>query len=265
MEGQRDGAMSKFRRQPPTRRAASPTAKWLVTGPTIASEIQYGRRTTYMLPVKPNHHRRRFHEGQRLSLKSYVGGSTLAHVTVTDAQRVQLGHVDYAAARELGHPYVDAFRAAWVAEHEPDHEGDALERFERRHAHKEVWLVRFALDRTDRGGLPAARSEEGYTDNPARAMGEEMPAVRGVDWEHHIDRPARDREAQRQAMIHADREAKSTSWRAGAARAAATMKGLDMRDEFRRLYRLEAQERHAEALEQLALIESRVYPRRAAA
>jgi hypothetical protein len=187
MEGQRDGAMSKFRRQPPTRRAASPTAKWLVTGPTIASEIQYGRRTTYMLPVKPNHHRRRFHEGQRLSLKSYVGGSTLAHVTVTDAQRVQLGHVDYAAARELGYPYVDAFRAAWVAEHEPDHEGDALERFDRRHAHKEVWLVRFALDRLLPVRFLAQRSEEGYTENAARALRDEPPALYEHEWKQHVE------------------------------------------------------------------------------
>jgi hypothetical protein len=151
------------------------------------------------------------------------------------------------------------------ADREPEYAGDALERFDRRHAHKEVWLVRFALDRTDRGGLPAARSEEGYTDNPARAMGEEMPAVLGDAWEQHIGRPARDRETQRQAMIHADRITQTTSERLTAARAAAQAKGFDMRDEFRRYDRLVLRERHADALEQLALIESRVFPARAAA
>jgi hypothetical protein len=257
--------MPRFRNAPSRRRQPAPTAKWLVLGLTEARLVAHGQRTTHLLPVKPSHHRKRFHEGQRLTVKAYVGGPTECHVTVTDAQRVQLGQVDYAAVRELGHPYLDAFRVAWVAEHEPDHEGDALERFERRHAHKEVWLVRFALDRTDRGGLPAARSEEGYTDNPARAMPEEMPAVRGLDWEHHIGRPARDRETQRQAMIHADRTTQTTSERLASARTAAQAKGFDMRDEFRRYDRLVLRERHGDALEQLALIESRVYPRRAAA
>jgi hypothetical protein len=257
--------MPRFRNAPSRRRQPAPTAKWLVLGLTEARLVAHGQRATHMLPVKPSHHHKRFLPGQRLAVKAYVGGPTECHVTVTSAQRVQLRYVDYIAARELGHPYVDAFRAAWVAEHEPDHEGDALERFDRRHAHREVWLVRFALDRTDSGGLMAARSEEGYTDNPARAMREEMPAVRGVDWEHHIDRPARDRETQRQAMIRTDRTTQTTSERLAAARAAAQAKGFDMRDEFRRYDRLVLRERPGEALEQLALIESRVYPRRAAA
>jgi hypothetical protein len=157
----------------------APPQVWLVTGLRVASEIQYGRRTTYMLPVKPNHHRRRFHEGQRLSLKAFVGGSTLAHVVVSDAERIQLGQVDYGLVRELGYMRLDAFQEAWVAEHDPTFEGDPLERFQRRHAHREVWVVRFALDRTDSGGLMAARSEEGYTDSPARAVPRRCPRHRG--------------------------------------------------------------------------------------
>jgi hypothetical protein len=53
----------KFRQKPSSRRNPKPVASWLVTGLRIASEIQYGRRTTYMLPVKPNHHRRRARPG----------------------------------------------------------------------------------------------------------------------------------------------------------------------------------------------------------
>jgi hypothetical protein len=179
--------MPRFRNAPSRRRQPAPTAKWLVLGLTEARLVAHGQRATHMLPVKPSHHRKRFLPGQRLAVKAYVGGPTECHVTVTDAQRVQLGHVDYAAARELGHPYVDAFRAAWVAEHEPDHEGDALERFDRRHAHREVWLVRFALDRLLPVRFLAQRSEEGYTENAARALRDEPPALYEHEWKQHVE------------------------------------------------------------------------------
>jgi hypothetical protein len=274
--------MPKFRSSPSHRRHPSPTAKWLVTGLKIASDIQYGRRTTYMLPVKPNHHRRRFHEGQRLSLKAFVGGSTLAHVVVSDAQRIQLGQLDYSLVRELGYVRLDQFQVAWVEEHDqawtaklleefPDHVdvGERFcrkeDRFQARHAHREVWVIRFAVDRTDSGGLLAAKSEEGYTDSVARALPEEMPAVRGFDWELHIGRHARDREARRQAMLAATRAALTTEQRVTAARRAAASKGLDMRSEFRLYDRHVRLERVVEALRQLELIESRVFPQRRAA
>jgi hypothetical protein len=282
--------MPRFRNAPSRRRQPAPTAKWLVLGLTEARLVAHGQRATHMLPVKPSHHRKRFLPGQRLAVKAYVGGPTECHVTVTDAQRVQLGHVDYAAARELGHPYVDAFRAAWVAEHEPDHDGDALERFERRHAHREVWLVRFALDRTevprmlaqagrDQGsyvagpdrrwryqpGTEDAETDRGYTSSDSLSLRDAGRALKDDEWELHVGRPARVRETQRQAMIRTDRITQTTSERLAAARAAAQAKGFDMRDEFRRYDRLVLRERPGEALEQLALIESRVYPRRAAA
>jgi hypothetical protein len=204
--------MPKFRRSPSHRRAASPTAKWLVTGPTIASQIQYGHRTTYMQPVKPSHHRRRYHEGQRLSLKGYVGGSTLAHLIVTDAERIQLGQVDYSLVRELGYIRVDAFQEAWVAEHDPAHEGDPLERFQRRHAHREMWVIRFALDRTAAPRLLAqagrdrasyrklsdgrwqyapsaedAEADRGYTSAASQSSPGELEVLSDEQWKRHVD------------------------------------------------------------------------------
>jgi hypothetical protein len=169
---------------------------------------------------------------------------------------------------------VDAFQIAWVEDHdqawldqvEAELITDAmLERFQRRHAHREVWVVRFALDRTDRGGLMAAKSEEGYTDSAARAVSEEMPAVRGWQWEQNISRPSRDREARRQQMLAQDRAALDTTQRVAYARHAASTKGLDMRSEFRLYDRLVRLDRAVEALRQLELIESRVFPQRRAA
>jgi hypothetical protein len=186
--------MPRFRNAPSRRRQPAPTAKWLVLGLTEARLVALGQRTTHLLPVKPSHHRKRFLSGQRLAVKAYVGGPTECHVTVTAARRVQLGHVDYAAVRELGYPYLDAFRVAWVDQHETAWrageklaEVDLLERFERRHAHKEVWLVRFALDRLLPVRFLAQRSEEGYTENAARALRDEPPALYEHEWKQSVE------------------------------------------------------------------------------
>jgi hypothetical protein len=287
----------RFRQKPSSRRAARPTASWLVTGPTIASQIQYGHRTTYMQPVKASHHRRRYHDGQRLSLKGYVGGSTLAHIIVARADRIQLGHVDYGLVRELGYIRLDAFQEAWVAEHDPKFGSDevvsseqVLERFQRRHARREMWVIRFALDRTetprmlaqagrDRGshyigsdgrwhyrpGAEDAEADRGYTSVDALSLRDVGRALDDEAWERHVGKAARDREARRQAMLVQDRAALDTGQRASYARHAASTKGLDMRSEFRLYDRLVRLDRAGEALRQLELIESRVFPQRRAA
>jgi hypothetical protein len=195
--------MPRFRQKPSSRRAPSPTAKQLITGPTIASDIKYGRRTTHLLPVKPSHHLRRFHDGQRLSLKAYVGGPTEAHVHVTSAERVPLRDVDYVTVRELGYVRLDQFRVTWVEEHDeawtaklleefPDHidVGERFcrkeDRFDRRHAHREVWVIRFALDRMLPDRYMAQRSEEGYTDSAARGLKDEPPTLHEHEWKAHV-------------------------------------------------------------------------------
>jgi hypothetical protein len=257
--------MPHFRRSPSHRRQPSPTAKWLVLGMTEARLVVHGQRTTHLTPVKPSHHRKRYLPAQRLAVKSYVGGVTECHVVVSDAGRIQLGQVDYGLVRELGYIRVDAFQEAWVAEHEPDFDGEPLERFQRRHAHREMWVIRFALDRTQAPRLLAARSDELYVENAAMALAHEFPALTPDEHEFHIARPARDREARRQQMLVADRAALDTGQRASYARHAASTKGLDMRSEFRLYDRLVRLERAVEALRQLELIESRVFPQRRAA
>jgi hypothetical protein len=254
-----------------------------------------------MLPVKPNHHRRRFHSGQRLSLKAFVGGSTLAHLVVSDAERIQLGQVDYGLVRELGYHRVDAFRIAWVEDHDQawlegvdafiDTVADGmLERFQRRHAHREVWVVRFALDRTetprmlaqagrDRGSFAVgpdnrwryrpsaedAEADRGYTSVDALSLRDVGRALDDEAWELHVGRPSRDREARRQQMLAQDRAALDTTQRVAYARHTASTKGLDMRSEFRLYARLDRQGQTGRALRQLELIESRVFPQRRAA
>jgi hypothetical protein len=146
--------MPRFRNAPSRRRQPAPTAKWLVLGLTEARLVALGQRTTHLLPVKPSHHRKRFLSGQRLAVKAYVGGPTECHVTVTAARRVQLGHVDYAAVRELGYPYLDAFRVAWVDQHET------------------AW----------RAGEKLAEVE-----NAARALRDEPPALYEHEWKQSVE------------------------------------------------------------------------------
>jgi hypothetical protein len=257
--------MPHFRRKPSSRRAAAPTAKWLVTGLSIAAEIKYGRRTTHLLPCKPSHHRRRFHEGQRLSVRAYVGGPSECHVTVTSAERVQLRDIDYPTVRELGYIRVDGFRAAWVADNEPAYKDDGLERFDHRYAHKDVWLIRFRVERAVPPRLLAERSDELYVDTAARALREEMPALSEEEWRTHIAPASRDREHARQLMLTAARSEQSVAVRVAHARSAAAAKGLDLRSEFRRYDRLVLHDRVGDAVRQLELIESRVFPARTAA
>jgi hypothetical protein len=188
----------RFRQKPSSRRQAAPTAKWLVLGMTEARLVVHGQRTTHLTPVKPSHHRKRYLPQQRLAVKSYVGGVTECHVVVTDAQRIQLGHVDYGLVRELGYHRVDAFRIAWVEDHDQawlegidafiDSVADGmLDRFDRRHAHREMWVIRFALDRTLPDRYMAQNSEEGYTESAARGLKDEPPALHDHEWKQHVE------------------------------------------------------------------------------
>jgi hypothetical protein len=262
--------MSRFHRPPSGRRQPRTTAKALALGLTLAGKVTRGEQRAVLMPVRlplenRDGYRKRFAPGQRLAIRAYVGGSTLAHVVVSDAQRIQLGQVDYSLVRELGYVRLDQFQEAWVDEHDPAFEGDALERFQRRHAHREVWVIRFAVDRAQAPRLLAARSDELYVENPAMALPFEFPALTPDEHELHVARPALVREARRQAMLLADRAALSTEQRVTAARRAAASKGLDMRSEFRLYDRHVRLERVVEALRQLELIESRVFPQRRAA
>jgi hypothetical protein len=272
--------MPRFRRKPSSRRAAAPTAKWLVTGPSIAAEIKYGRRTTHLIPCKPSHHRRRFYKGQRLSVRAYVGGCSECHVTVTSAERIQLRDVDYQAVRELGYIRMDQFRVTWVEENDQAWSAKLQEefplnvierfirkenRFDSRHGHKDVWLIRFRVERAVPPRLLAERSDELYVDTAARALREEMPALSEEEWRTHIAPASRDREHARQLMLTQARSEQSVAVRVAQARSAAAAKGLDLRSEFRRYDRLVLHDRVGDAVRQLELIESRVFPARSAA
>jgi hypothetical protein len=179
--------MSRLHHSSSHRRQAAPVAKGLVLGFTEARLVAHGQRGVHIASVKPDHHRKRYLAGQRLHVKAFVGGPIEARIIVTSAERIQLLDVDFPLARALGHVRLDDFRSAWVAEHEPAFDGDPLERFERRHAHRDIWAIRFALDRAAPPRLLAARSDELYVESPAQAMADEPEALSAAEWKLHVD------------------------------------------------------------------------------
>jgi hypothetical protein len=265
--------MPRFHRPPSGRRQPRTTAKAIALGMTLAGKVARGEQRAVLMPVRlplenREGYRKRFAADRQLAIHAFWGGPRVCNVRVSDAQRIQLGQVDYGLVRELGYVRLDQFQESWVREHDPKPAYeimDLLERFQRRHAHREVWVIRFAVDRAQAPRLLAARSDELYVENPAMALPFEFPALTPDEHELHVARPALVREARRQAMLLADRAALSTDQRVTAARRAAAAKGLDMRSEFRLYDRHVRLERVVEALRQLELIESRVFPQRRAA
>jgi hypothetical protein len=104
--------------------------------------------------------------------------------------------VGFDQARAEGHRTTDEFKAAWVRQHdrawlrrqEPDLPADGsdpeplpdellIERFDRRHADRAVWAIRFELDTSHRPRFMHRLSERGYTANERDAVPEEPAAV----------------------------------------------------------------------------------------
>jgi hypothetical protein len=221
--------MAKFRQQPSRRRQPNPSAKWLVLGLTEARLVAHGQRSVHIAFVKPSDHRKRYVAGQRLQVRAFVGGPTEARVTVTTAERIQLADVDYGLVRELGYVRLDQFQVTWVERHDeawaaklleefPDH-ADVGERFCRkekrfhaRHAHRDIWVIRFDLDRAEtprmlaQGGrdratyrkLPDGRwqcaegaedaeADRGYTSVDAFSLREAGRALSDEEWKESVE------------------------------------------------------------------------------
>jgi hypothetical protein len=253
----------RFSHPPSRRKQPGPVAKWLVTGTRAAGEIARGDRTVHAIPVRAQDHPRRYNEGRVLLVKSYVGGRTEARVNVHDASRVRLDTVGFDLARELGARNVDHFKESWVLEHDEYDGDDLIGRFDGRWAGREVWIVRFSVDRTLPPRLLASKSEELYVESQARAMPDELPALSEDEWRTHVHEPSRKRaEARLDDQAKLRREA-GLYPRIVSAKAQARLKGYDVRDEVRRLDRLIVQGRVDAVVRQLELLEARVYPRAA--
>jgi hypothetical protein len=282
--------MAHFRTRPSHRRERSPTAKWIVLGHPADDIIHHGL-TAHILLARSGSgdHPKRYAAGQRLAVKHYVPGPTECHVRLISVEGkaskprpFTLGQVDYAICRELGAYRLDDWRIQWVRSNDtlwtekalPNLaagvcEDDAiLARFDRHWASKLAWLLRFQLDISceprllaatpsiytpNRENDPDRDEDRGYVTSEALALKDEPPALRDAEYARHV--PAW---AERQQALRPLHE------RVDLARAAIELRGVEMRSELRRLDWLIERERWPDAERQLALIETRLNPARAA-
>lgn len=147
--------------------------------PTVARRLVVGNS----LPVRPKGTR----NGRAVTL------GALCRVVLTEVTWRALGDVGFDEARAMGFRTTDEMRVAWVERYEPrrwevmvemgaaEHEAAALDRFLARHATRLVWLLRFSIDTEQPRRLLAARSDELYTENPARALGGDADAGEAID------------------------------------------------------------------------------------
>jgi hypothetical protein len=161
--------MSTFRHTPSHRRKPKPTASWLVVGYDTSRDILYHGRTAHILPVRSTDHRKRYHEGQRLAVKAFVGGPNECRINVLAVDRIQVQDIDYPTARALGYIRVDQFREDWEK------------------PHQWVWVIRFVVDRTAAPRLLALHSEDLYVENITLALPDEPEALSEDDWKRHVE------------------------------------------------------------------------------
>jgi hypothetical protein len=137
----------------------------------------------------------KYRPGMRRAVQRGRGIPNEAHIILTDVRRELLGAIDYEAVRAEGFRTVPDFKAYWLGLHdkawtERNREEVAEEywddwlaergadRFYQRWAFKEVWVLTFELDRTERPRLLADRNAKAdYVEAPARALDHEPEAV----------------------------------------------------------------------------------------
>lgn len=185
--------------------------------------IVRGRKRVARLPVRWGEGRCWVRPGRSYAVQPGVGRSAIGRIFVTDVERDRLGNISFDDARAEGFRTTNEFKLSWVQHHDRlwvrqqeammaeaskinDRLGvsasdevqevlaeQSLFRFGERHADRDVWVIRFELDRSHRPRLlaPASRGERdgdehGYTDNPRRALRDEPEAIDRQSLEQYI-------------------------------------------------------------------------------
>lgn len=209
--------MKHFRTPPSQRREPRPTAAQIILGPEHARAAARGDITLHLRPVTSRDHRKRFHVDQRLAVRPSIGAATLCHVMVTevrgptfDPAPMRLAAITFDDARHAGYRTTLDLKRAWLLKHDAawhrrqiallDEEPEGVDRDATlddriqarwdRHAHKPVWAVRFVVDIAGSDRLLAARSDELYVENIARALPDEPAALSAADFDRHVARRA---------------------------------------------------------------------------
>lgn len=262
---------------PSRRRDPNPRARDLAVGHDNAKAIHRGTVTLHLRPVRATDHHRRYAPDRPLNVRAFVGGPTWCKIIIITTERAPLtSALTLANAKQAGYRTTAELQEA----HERSYGTGRSDR--------QVWIIRFRLDATElprllaaTGDVPSSyklgadgrwryveshderEGDRGYTSIASRALNDEMPALTDDDYRKHIAGDAKTRELERTIQQQAERETTAIPARVAQARARARANGYEMRDEFRLLDRLIAQQRTTDIDAQLRMIESRVFPRAA--
>lgn len=176
------------------------------------------KSTSSNVLVKPYRPREgaRFPLQQRVTVAGRPSSETQGHAIISSVTVERAGELTYEDARAMGYRTTSAAMAAWLADHdqawvcEPDQleecqacggpglttdgfcvtcgcDDQARARFIRKHADRDVWVIRFQLDKSHVSRLLAAvpggegDADGDYVTSPAQAMGGDADPGEGVD------------------------------------------------------------------------------------
>lgn len=173
----------------------------MIFQPELARLIRAGRKTQTRRPIRHDQPCR-YREGKDYAVQPGRGQAATCRIHVDQVRREPVGLIAFTDARAEGFTTTDEFKVAWVAIHEKawleheigmleDAENDdgvvldrdlwlmrrSLDMFERKHALRPVWVIRFHLHHVEEIRLLALRSDEIYVSNAAQAMPHEPEAV----------------------------------------------------------------------------------------
>lgn len=180
----------------------------------------------------------KYRPGMRRAVQKGRGIHGEAHILLTDVRRELLGAIDFKAARAEGFRTVQDFKAYWLGLHDANwverQEDTELtdeqiqDRFYQRWALKEVWVLSFELDRTERPRLLADRNAKSdYVDTSARALAHEPEAV-DTATQIRFSREGHQGFMAREAQRELDRERMGAEERLRQVRIDARAKGVDI-------------------------------------
>lgn len=155
----------------------------------LYGKVLRGEKTETRRLALPSHPPHKYRVKQRIAVQKGRGVSAEAHIILTAVRRERLGLLDFDAARAEGFRTTLHFKVYWVAIHdkawvekwdegEDTYDAAAVARFEKRWAPKEVWVLTFERDHSERPRLLAHRNARAnYVEHPAQAMPHEPEAV----------------------------------------------------------------------------------------
>jgi hypothetical protein len=213
----------------------------------LYGRVLAGRKTQHRRPVLRNDAATKHRPGMRHCVKRRQDTPAEAHIVLTDVRREPVGEITFEDARAEGFKTRAEFAYYWLNLHDRQwakwnqerlergeellSDFDALERFNGQHFNRQVWVLTFELDHSDRPRLLADRNARtDYTEQPARSLRGSADAGEAID-AATAERYAREGHQGFLARAHQremDRELLAAEERLRLARIEARVRGIDV-------------------------------------